>query len=144
MDYTELAKRFLRYSYQFRNCGHQKNINETMRGETFTLIYIFKKGDHVLPGEISNEMSISSARVAAILNNLENKGLIVREIDKSDRRRILVRLTQRGAALAKEHNQRIVNITIRTLELLGERDAKELVRITGRLAGLMNRIVNDD
>lgn len=136
MDYTELAKQFLHNSYQLRNHGHQKKISESMKGEMFAILYILRQGGIVLPSEISNEMNISSARVAAILNNLENKGFITRQIDKSDRRKILVDLTQKGMALAEKHNQMVVNITARMLELLGEHDARELVRIIGRLSEL--------
>lgn len=142
MDYTELAKQFLHNTYQFRTCGHQKKIDGTMQGETFALLYILKQGDIVLPSEISNEMNISSARVAAILNNLENKGYITRQIDKSDRRKILVELTRKGVRRAEKQNQMVISITARMLELLGEHDAKELVRIMGKLVKLAPKITN--
>lgn len=142
MDYEELAKQFLHNSFQFRKRGHQKKIDETMQGEAFAILYILRQGDIVLPSEISNEMNISSARVAAMLNSLENKGLITRQIDKSDRRKILVELTQEGKEMAEKHNQMVVNNTARMLELLGEHDAKELVRIMGKLAKLAPKITN--
>jgi len=135
MDYAELAKQFLHNSYQFRSRGHQKKIDETMHGETFTMSYILRQGGIVLPSEISSEMNISSARVAVILNNLENKGFITRQIDKSDRRKVLVSLTQEGVEFTEEHNKTVINSTARMLEALGEYDAKELVRIMGRLSG---------
>lgn len=141
MDYTELAKQFLHASYHFRKHGMQRKIDETMQGEAFAILYILRQGGIVLPSEISNEMNISSARVAAMLNNLESKGLVSREIDKSDRRRILVDLTQSGRELAEKHHQHAVNATVRMLEMLGEHDAGELVRIMGRLAGLASKIM---
>lgn len=143
MDYIELAKQFLHNSYQFQSRSHQKKIDETMQGETFALLYILKQGSVVLPSEISNEMNISSARVAAILNSLEKKGLITRSIDKNDRRKILVNLTQEGIVLAKQHEEMAINMTARMLGLLGEHDAKELVRIMGRLAELAPQITSD-
>jgi len=142
MDYEELAKQFLHNSFQFRKRGHQKKIDETMQGEAFAILYILRQGDIVLPSEISNEMNISSARVAAMLNSLENKGLVTRQMDKSDRRKILVELTQEGKEMAEKHNQMVVNNTARMLELLGEHDAKELLRIIGKLAKLAPKIIN--
>lgn len=141
MDYRELARQFLHDSYQFRKHGMQRKIDETMQGEAFAILYILRQDGIVLPSEISNEMNISSARVAAMLNSLEGKGLISRQIDKSDRRRILVDLTQAGRELAEKHHQYVVNATVRMLEMLGEHDAGELVRIMGRLAGLASRII---
>ena len=140
MDYAELAKQFLNNSYRLRGRNHQKKIDEVMRGETFAILYISKRNDMVLPSEVSNKMNISSARVTVILNSLENKGLITRQIDKSDRRQILISLTQKGAELAEKHDQMVLDMTARMLELLGEHDAKELVRITGKLAKLAPKI----
>ena len=136
MDYDELAKQFLHNSYQYRSRGHHKRFDVNMHGETFAMSYIFRQGGTVLPSDISSEMNISSARVAVILNSLESKGLITRQIDISDRRRILVELTQDGQEFADVHNKAVVNYTVRILKSLGEHDAKELVRIIGRLAEL--------
>ena len=144
MNYIELAKQLLHNTYQFRSNSNQKKINETMQGETFALLYILRRDGIVLPSEISDEMNISSARVAAILNNLEDKGLILRQIDKNDRRRILVDLTQDGIKLAENYNQMVVNLTVRMLELLGEYDATEFVRIMGKLAELAPKITNGE
>lgn len=38
-------------------------------------------------------LELSTARIAAMLNNLERKGAITRARDKADRRRVVVRLT---------------------------------------------------
>lgn len=143
MNYEELAKEFLHSSYQFRSHGHQKKIDGTMQGEIFATSYILRQGGMVLPSEISGEMNISSARVAAILNNLEVKGFVTRQIDKSDRRRILVSLTQEGTEFAEKHNKMVLKSTAMMLESLGEYDAKELVRIMGRLSELGPEIVKN-
>lgn len=137
MDYTELAAELLKKMQMLRKAKPQKNINEALQGESFALLYIALHGGDVLPGEISNEMEVSSARVATALNNLENKGLITRRIDKSDRRKILVSLTQEGKEIALKHHQEVLENAAKMLHLLGEHDAKEYVRITGRLAEIV-------
>lgn len=143
MDYTELAEEFLQYTHQFQKGHHQKRIDGIMRGETFVVVYIARKGRCVLPSEISTEMSISSARIAAALNSLEKKGLITRQIDVDDRRRILVDLTPSGKELAERHRQTALNTTIRMLESLGEKDAKELVRIMEKLSHMVPKIMEN-
>lgn len=134
MDYSELAKQFLNNTYQYRKGLHHKKIDETMHGEAFVIKYISKRGGAVLPSEISNKMHITSARVAAALNSLENKGQITRTMDPSDRRKILVDLTQSGKELAEKYEQMALDRAKHILELLGEQDAMEFVRILGRLA----------
>lgn len=143
MDYAELAEEFLQYTHQFQKGHHQKRIDGIMRGETFVVVYIARKGRCVLPSEISTEMNISSARIAAALNSLEKKGLITRQIDVDDRRRILVDLTPSGKELAERHRQTALNTTIRMLESLGEKDAKELVRIMEKLSHMVPKIMEN-
>lgn len=134
MDYTELAKQFLNHTSQFRKGHHQQKIDKTMQGEAFVIMYISRRGGGVLPGEISNKMNITSARVAAALSSLENKGLITRTMDSNDRRKILVNLTTAGEELAESYEQKALENAKQMLELLGEQDALEFVRILGKLA----------
>ncbi|MDP3448338.1 MAG: helix-turn-helix domain-containing protein, partial [Eubacteriales bacterium] len=98
MDFTELAREYMEVLFKMRKRKNDKKINDSMHGEQFVLTYVSKHGGSVIPSEISNEMGISTARIAAALNNLENKGLVTRRIDERDRRRILVELTAAGRA----------------------------------------------
>ncbi|BAE85602.1 MarR family winged helix-turn-helix transcriptional regulator [Desulfitobacterium hafniense] len=139
MDYTKLAEEFLEKMYRVNRHRSHKQINESMQGELFVLQYIALHEGDVLPSEISNKMGISSARVAATLNSLEKKGLITRRIDTSDRRRILVELTLNGKEEAEKHFQMILKNVAEMLSALGERDAKEYVRIIGRLSEITSK-----
>lgn len=134
MDYTSLAHEFMGIMYQLRKRGAQKQLSESMHGEIFILNYISRHEGNVIPSEISNEVGISTARVAATLNSLESKGWITRKIDVSDRRRILVEMTPAGKEQVEKHFQMIMTVTENMLRYLGEQDAKEYVRIMERLA----------
>ncbi|QAT42781.1 MarR family winged helix-turn-helix transcriptional regulator [Aminipila luticellarii] len=140
MNYVELAEQFLQKSHQLQTYTHHKKIDGIMRGEAFVIIYISESGGKVLPSEISREMNISSARIATALNSLEKKGLITRQIDVSDRRKILVDLTADGKSLAIEHKQMALVAATHTMELLGETDAKEFIRIISKIIDLMPAI----
>ncbi len=134
MDYTGLAQEFMSVMYQLRRFKPQKVLNESMHGEMIVLGYIARHEGNVIPSDISNELGISTARVAATLNSLESKELISRMIDVNDRRRILVEMTPAGKEQIDKHFELIMNTTKNMLEYLGEQDAKEYVRIMGRLA----------
>lgn len=134
MDYASLALEFMETMNRLRKRNGQKKLNDSMHGEAFVLHYISLHEGNVIPSEISNEMGISSARIAATLNSLESKGMITRMIDVSDRRRILVELTSSGREQVDKHFQEIMKFTTDMLCFLGENDAKEYVRIMRRLA----------
>lgn len=134
MDYSGLANEFMEIMSQMRKHNIHKPISESMQGEMHVLYHIYKHKDYAMPSEISNEICVSTARVAATLNSLEKKGLITRKIDVNDRRRILVELTPSGMEQIEKHRQMIMEFTIKLLRYLGENDAKEYVRIMRRLA----------
>ncbi|MDR0508225.1 MAG: MarR family winged helix-turn-helix transcriptional regulator [Candidatus Methanoplasma sp.] len=137
MDYDDLAKEFIKNMLSAQSSGMNRLVQDGFRGEIFVLLFINRTGGRTVPGHISDSAGVSSARIATALNSLEEKGLITREIDSEDRRKIIVRLTQKGAERVEEEEKKkleeIKNILIR----LGEEDAKELVRIMGRVSEVL-------
>jgi DNA-binding MarR family transcriptional regulator len=139
MDYDTLTEEFIRNMQSFHIATHKGHIPESIRGESFVLIFIKERHSKIIPRDISDAIGISSARVATALNSLENKGLITRRIDPDDRRRIIVELTHEGMELAEER-KKIHTEKIKTmLTLLGEEDSAELVRIVGRLSEVISK-----
>lgn len=139
MDYDQLSRTLLMAMKRFHDSQMQKQIDASLHGETSVLQYLAQKGGDVIPSKISDVMQVSTARVAAALNSLEDKGLITRQIDLDDRRRILVRLTTAGERQAAEHREMVLGNIADMLRSLGEHDAKEYVRITSRLAELISQ-----
>lgn len=136
MDYAELAMEYLQKFHILHHAKFQKDFSESMRGELLILQFMARH-DGIMPSVISHKMNISSARITAALNSLESKGLVTREIDKKDRRRIIIKLTPTGKEQADKHQQKCVEYAASMLRLLGEHDAREYVRITGKLADLL-------
>lgn len=137
MDRMALAKEFIQYSHEFRRQSFQRDFDEAMKGELFVIFYVLYKKNGVSAKEIKEKMDVSSARVAAILKSLEKKELIQRVENPEDRRMIKVNLTDKGRILAKETQDDVLNHILQIVDFLGADDAKELVRIMGRLTTLM-------
>ena len=133
MDYDKLVAEFLVSAQLIQREKQKKGISLNMQGESFILHIICIKGS-VVPKEISKAVGVSSARIAVILNDLEKKGLITREIDRDDRRQIIVKLTENGRRQADENERAFMQRIKQLFIMLGEKDAKEYVRIYGRLA----------
>jgi len=144
MDYSKLALELIKKMYLLHRATPQKSIDEAMQGEAYVLHFIAERGSNVMPGEIGGAMNVSSARVAQTLNNIESKGLIVRQTDVNDRRRVLVSLTPEGRSAAEKHQQNLLSLVTEMLKLLGERDAREYVRITGKLADAISKNDNEE
>jgi DNA-binding MarR family transcriptional regulator len=134
MDYRALAREYMVILHKMRKQKSEKRINASLHGEQFVLSYVSHAEGSVIPSDISTEMGISTARVATALGSLESKGLITRRIDESDRRRILVELTEAGREKEAEHAKGITCVLVRMLENLGETDAIEFLRILKKIA----------
>ena len=134
MDYSALAEELLEKMQLLHKAKSQRDISDALQGEAFVLSYIARQGGGVLPGEIGHVMDVSSARIAQTLGSIEKKGWVTRRIDPGDRRKIIVKLTPEGRAEAEKHRRAVTGLAVEMLRLMGERDAAEYVRITGKLA----------
>lgn len=137
MDSTELTNEIMNAMQTLMRGRTQKNMDVFLKGEEYVLQYLAFNNNYSLPGEISQAVGVSTARIAATLNSLEGKGLILRQIDISDRRRILVEITEEGKALAQQKKQEMFKRTEQTLTALGETDSKHLLRIMNKLNDIM-------
>ncbi|RKD30281.1 MarR family winged helix-turn-helix transcriptional regulator [Lacrimispora algidixylanolytica] len=134
MDYRDLALEFIEVMNQSHKRNISKKLDDSMRGEHFVLNYISEHEGNVTPSDISNEMGITSARIAAALNGLEKKGLIIRSIDPQDRRRILIDMTDSGKEQVGNHYEKVLSTTTNMLRHLGEEDAKNYIRIMKKMS----------
>jgi len=139
MDHDELIRELIKNMQTLRVASRKGDVQENIQGESLVLLFIKERSGKVIPSDISAAIGVSSARVAAALNGLEEKGYITRTIDNEDRRRIIVEVTPKGAEYADEQLRRVKERLKEILEMLGEEDSKELVRITGKLAEIISK-----
>ena len=137
MDYTQAAEELMRLMAGARGSGIDM-LHQQMKGEAFVLHILSQTQDAALPGQLCGATRTSSARVAATLGSLEQKGYVTREIDPADRRRILVRLTDEGRRAWETMYGDMRGCLEGTLRALGEDDTRELLRLAARLAEIKN------
>ncbi|MGY3725579.1 DNA-binding transcriptional regulator, MarR family [Granulicatella balaenopterae] len=87
---------------QYRqSCPHTfwKKNDTTNVGLGAVIRCLMKHDGKATSGQISEEMNVSTARVAALLKKMEQRGWLVREKDATDKRITLVKLTSEGMAI---------------------------------------------
>lgn len=136
MNYQEYAKELITYMGANEKARRivQYNISEIMRGELCVLLYLLEDKDGASAKDITSKLDVNTSRVAAILNSLSKKGFIRRVIDDQDKRKIHVFITSLGKEFAKERRDDILNHVSQMLQMLGEEDAKEYVRISRKIS----------
>lgn len=84
-----------------------QGIDSGAAGMRAILLYLSKQEGIVTAGMVSDSMNVSTARVAVLLKKMEAKGLIAKERDPEDARKINVKLSERGQALAAQAHEQI-------------------------------------
>ena len=133
MDCEVLAEMLVDQTELLFRHGPHKLIGKNARGECFVLRCLARSKAPLLPRDLSEQRHASTARIAVVLNTLEKKGLISRAIDPTDRRRILVSLTNVGQEYVAVVRTQLREDMKHLLEELGEQDAREYLRITKRI-----------
>ena len=93
--------------------------------------------------ELSQRMMVTGGNVTGITDGLEKEGLVVREVDASDRRVYRVKLTAEGQRqfrrMAAEHEQWIIEL----LAGLSTRHKQQLTELLGTLKRRISRSVSE-
>ena len=121
-----------------------EEVSAVMRGEMAVLRLLSKEARSVTAGEICRMLRMKTPRMAAVLNALEKKGMILRGTDEADKRRVIVTLTPQGEAFCRERRAQAIDDVSKLLLGLGQEDAAHFVRIVRRLHELMPEGQNRD
>lgn len=138
MNYEEKAKEIMELIPTVQHMHTRKFMDALSKGEDFMLACVAKNGGTIMPGEIARAVGVSTARVAAFLNAVENKGYIRRESVEGDRRKIQVVLTDAGFEKVQSERRKSLERMMAFLERLGEEDTDNLIRIMEKIKGIIN------
>ena len=87
--------------------------------------------------KMQNKLHISKPAISYILNTLEKKDYITREIDPKDRRKVSIRATDKGRAAARQSMNRYDEIWETLLGRFGEDNMRQLVDLIHTLDELL-------
>lgn len=133
MDYITLAKELIRYQLEMPKPPKDAPKLEANRGEMAVIVYLTEFEDGAAPGVLAKFGDVSTARMATVLNRLEEKGFITRTMDPEDRRKIIVNITSTGRAFGQERKEERISHITTMLKYLGEQDAPEFIRLMKRV-----------
>lgn len=133
MDYFSLAEKMLSVRARLSHLLAGEAVSDACGGEFFALSLLLLRDEPSCPSELSRSMGVSSARIAALLKHLEQKGWISRSADEHDERRVNVLLTDAGRELINSRRRDAIERVSAALRELGEEDAHEYVRLQQKM-----------
>ncbi|WBB82251.1 MarR family transcriptional regulator [Micromonospora sp. WMMD882] len=106
---AEITNNLRRYAVDAQHVGHAfaglHGLNGTDLQALIAVMDAELLGDPTTPGRLGEQLHLSSGAVTALVDRLERGGHIRRDRGATDRRKILLRYADRGAALAMEFFQ---------------------------------------
>lgn len=127
-----LAEKMLSLRARLSHLPAGEAISDACGGEFFALSLLLDDAPGC-PSGLSRSMGVSSARIAALLKHLEQKGWIRRCADELDERRVNVSLTDAGRELINRRRREAIERVAAALRSLGEEDAHEYVRLQQKM-----------
>jgi DNA-binding MarR family transcriptional regulator len=78
---------------------------DAFNGAQGRILYVLWQGDGLTISQLSGQTSLANTTLTSMLDRMEQSELIVREPSPSDRRALLIRLTDRARALRDDYDR---------------------------------------
>jgi DNA-binding MarR family transcriptional regulator len=101
-------------------------------------------GQPLAPTAIAERLIVTTASVTSLLDTLERRGLVERRPDPTDRRRLLIVITQAGKALVDQFLPEVVALQTAALAPLSEDQRRQLLELLATLGGHLTTLDTDE
>lgn len=139
MNINEKAEELFYTMIQIKN-KLSEITKEMTRGEIGTLIYLIYKRDGATMVEISNELGYSMPRGVSIVKSLERKKYIKKVLDKEDKRKTLLFITNQGKRFFIEKRKEAIKKISCIIEKLDEKDIDEYIRLSNKINNIVTEM----
>ena len=103
-------------------------VRELTQGENCVLIFLDSRSEDATAVEIADQVSLTRPRITQIVSDLESRGLVSRTKDIEDRRKVNIRITDKGRELVQKQRDAAVENFASFLDKLDD-DADAFIRI---------------
>jgi len=114
-----------------------------LTGPQLTVIKLLETFGDLSLSSLSERIRAQNSTVTGIIDRMEREGLVSRERSTSDRRVVYIRLTKKGADLAKTIAVEPMEIFRGVLAALSREDTRDLLRILGKLQKRVRTLVRE-
>lgn len=122
-----------------------ERIDNSDKGIYFILGYLrHHQNEDVYAIDLAKKLHVSTARISVVLKKLENRGLILKQQDKNDTRRVKIKLSKKGERLAIEHFEKIIKAHEKLVDEISDAELKTYIRISKKIKEALCQIDNKE
>ncbi len=115
-----------------------------LTGPQLTVMKLLETVGDLSLSDLSERIRAQNSTVTGIIDRMEREVLVVRERSTADRRVVYIRLTPKGATMAKTIAVEPMEIFRTVLNALSRDDTKDLLRILGKLQKRVRALVREE
>ncbi len=149
-SYRHSTQQYLAVLHRTNDITQRLNCNGAMTRSELNTLMTIGDFDHRAKGisssEISRRLNVTTAATSKMLKVLEEKGLIRRNSDVNDRRKVYITLTNQGYGLYKDAEAAQSSFMDRVFQRLGSEDTETLLSLWERFNRIMeeeNKVTTD-
>ena len=115
-----------------------------LTGPQLTVLKVLEGLGDISLSELSERIRAQNSTVTGIIDRMEREGLVVRARSTEDRRVVHIRLTEKGARIARDIAVEPMEVFRGALESLSAGEVRDLLRILTKIAQRVQGIVKRD
>lgn len=142
---TNLKKDYIQGLFRFKKSGFGfPKVSDLNMKELFVMAglcnNIYGVDASVDLSEVQSHTHITKPAISQMFSSLEKRGYLIRETDKTNRRKITVVLTPEGEEVLKRAKEEADRMLDETLQRLGEENSKKLIALLTQLSDIADEI----
>ncbi|MBE6369133.1 MAG: hypothetical protein E7056_03105 [Lentisphaerae bacterium] len=123
----------------YSRLAHSRNLSLNM---VWTFECLSEHPEGVEPAVLADEANLLRQTMTVVLNDLEEQRLVIREFHPTDRRKKMIKLTDKGQQVCREILDTIAQCELEALSELSEEDQRMLFQLTSRFwNGLVSKLL---
>lgn len=143
LEYLAVMRDFGRiYTHKILE-GSRENSN-LLKLSRIKALYAFRDQDSSTMSELAENIGAKLPSMTMMIDNLADEGLVERARDEQDRRKVIVRLTDKGLQVRQEFLQQRKQIAEQLFSRLSREDEQELMLSLGRVCDILEKAFYDE
>jgi DNA-binding MarR family transcriptional regulator len=143
LEYLAVMRDFGRIYTQRILEGSRENSN-LLKLSRIKALYAFRGQDSSTMTELADNIGAKLPSMTMMIDNLAEEGLVERARDEQDRRKVIVRLTDKGRRIREEFLEQRRQIAQQLFAKLSKEDEQELMHLLERVCDILEKAFFDE
>ena len=143
LEYLAVMRDFGRI-YTQRILEGSRESSNLLKLSRIKALYAFRGQDSSTMTELADNIGAKLPSMTMMIDNLAEEGLVERARDEQDRRKVIVRLTDKGHRIREEFLEQRKQIAQQLFAKLSKEDEQELMRLLERVCDILEKTFFDE